>query len=102
MAEVIWTETALDDLDAIADYIALDKPGAAKHLVQQVFARVEQLKIFPMSGGKQRELAGTPYRQLVIRPVRIFYRVNAETVYIVYVVRGEQQFHLTDVTERER
>jgi plasmid stabilization system protein ParE len=26
MAETIWTEPALSDLDAIADYIALDKP----------------------------------------------------------------------------
>ena len=29
MAEIIWTEPALADLDAIADYIALDKPDAA-------------------------------------------------------------------------
>lgn len=28
MAEIIWTEPALADLDAIADYIALDKPDA--------------------------------------------------------------------------
>lgn len=102
MAEVIWTEPALDDLDAIADYIALDKPGAAKRLVQEVFARVEQLAKFPLSGSKPRELGGTPYRQLVIRPLRIFYRVSAEKVYLVYVMRGEQQFRLTDVTERER
>ena len=102
MAKVIWTETALDDLDAIADYIALDKPVAAKHLVQQVFARVEQLAIFPQSGGKPRELAGTSYRLLVIRPLKIFYRVSGEKVYLVYVMRSEQQFWLRDVTERER
>ena len=29
MAEVIWTEPALTDLDAIADYIALENPEAA-------------------------------------------------------------------------
>ena len=29
MAEVIWAEPALNDLDAIADYIALDNPEAA-------------------------------------------------------------------------
>ncbi len=27
MAELIWTEPALNDLDTIADYIAMDKPG---------------------------------------------------------------------------
>ena len=29
MVELIWSEPALQDLDAIADYIALDKPEAA-------------------------------------------------------------------------
>lgn len=27
MAEVVWAEPALSDLDAIADYIALDNPA---------------------------------------------------------------------------
>ena len=38
MAKVIWTEPALSDLDAIADYIALDNPKAAHDLVQRVFS----------------------------------------------------------------
>jgi hypothetical protein len=33
MAEVIRTDPALSDLDAIVDYIALDNPDAAKILV---------------------------------------------------------------------
>ena len=33
MAELIWTEPALSDLDIIADYIALDNPEAARDLV---------------------------------------------------------------------
>ena len=33
MAEVIWAELALNDLDAIADTIALDNPDAARRLV---------------------------------------------------------------------
>ena len=41
MAQIIWTEPALSDLDAIADYIALDKPEAARRLVQRVFKHVE-------------------------------------------------------------
>jgi plasmid stabilization system protein ParE len=38
MAEVIWTEPALNDLDAIADYIALDNPEAAMALYGGYFA----------------------------------------------------------------
>ena len=83
MAKIIWTEPALDDLEAIAHHVTLDKPDAAKCLVRQLFARVEQLAIFPQSGGKPRELSGTPYRQLVVPPLKVFYRVTPETVYVV-------------------
>lgn len=43
MAEIVWSEPALTDLDAIADYIALENPTAAAALVQRVFVHVEQL-----------------------------------------------------------
>lgn len=52
MAEVIWAEPALSDLDAIADYIALDNTEAAKVLVPNVFCSVGQLADHPESGSK--------------------------------------------------
>ena len=47
MAEVIWTGPALADLDAIADYIALDKPDAASAVVKRVFEHVGHLQSHP-------------------------------------------------------
>jgi len=90
MAEVVWTEPALSDLDAIADYIALDNPIAAAALVQRVFSHVEQLAEHPDSGSKPRELRGWRYRQIVEPPCRIFYRVDADRVYVFYVMRAER------------
>ncbi len=101
MARVVWTEPALQDLDAIADYISLDKPGAAKRLVQKVFKRVEQLEQHPRSGSVPSELRDTPYRHLVIPPLRIFYRQKKDVVYIVYVMRGERRFRFDDLQKRE-
>lgn len=90
MAEVIWTEPALSDLDAIADYIALDDPEAARALVQRVFHHVEQLAEHPESGPKPPELKGWRYRQIIEPPCRVFYRVDGERVYILHVMRSEQ------------
>ena len=101
MARIIWTEPALLDLDGIADYISLDKPEAARRFVQRVFERIEQLRNHPESGSVPAELKGSPYRQLVIPPVRIFYRAHSEVVYIVYVMRGERLFRNDDLMERE-
>jgi toxin ParE1/3/4 len=90
MVELIWSEPALQDLDAIADYIALDKPEAASALVARVFEKVESLRRFPHLGSCPPELPGMPYRQLVIPPCRIFYRTEHKRVLIVHVMRGEQ------------
>jgi toxin ParE1/3/4 len=90
MAEIIWTEPALSDLDAIADYIALDKPEAARRLVQRVFERVEQLVTHPESGSVPRQLRGSRYRQIVEPPCRVFYRYDGERGFILHVTRGER------------
>lgn len=97
-----WAEPALEDLDRIADYIALDKPLAAQNLVNRVMDSVERLADFPESGSQPKELKGTPYRQLVIAPIRLFYRISERQVLILHVMRGEKLFHLEELTEREK
>jgi len=101
MAEIIWTEPALNDLDAIADYIALDNPDAARELVQRVFRHVEQLIAHPNSGSKPQELRGWRYRQIVAPPRRIFYRHDRGTVYVLYVMRGERRLQKESLTQRD-
>lgn len=91
MAEVVWTEPALSDLDAIADYIALDNPTAAKALVKRVLTHVDQLAKHPLSGSRPRELSGQRYRQVIEPRCRIFYRSEKNRVYIVHVMRAEQR-----------
>lgn len=90
MAEIIWTEPALSDLDAIADYIALDNPQAARELVRRVFDHVDQLASQPLSGPKLPEFKGWRYRQIVEPPCRVIYRHEKGLVHIVHVVRGER------------
>ena len=72
MAEVIWTEPALQELDAIAEYIALDKPVAASQLIQEVFDKIGRLENFPKSGRIPPELPDSVYREVVVTPCRIF------------------------------
>ena len=90
MAQIVWTEPALNDLDAIADYIALENPTAAAELVRRVFVHVEQLEAHPESGSKPPELGRSRYRQIVEPPCRVFYRFDGEKVFVLYVMRTEQ------------
>ena len=102
MAEIVWTEPALNDLDAIADYTGLDNPVAARELVQRVFRHIDQLIAHPDSGSKPQELRGWRYRQIVEPPCRIFYRRDRETVYVLYVTRGERQVRSESLKEKDR
>lgn len=104
MARLIWTEPALLDLDEVAEYIALDDPLAASRYVQKVFDRVGRLESYPDSGKKPAELPHTSYREVVVAPCRIFYRVEKNSVYILYVMRSEKllRTYLLDQRNKEK
>ena len=100
MAQIIWTEPALNDLDHIAEYIALDKPNAAKKLVGNIFTKVERLERFPKSGRKPPELNESRYREIIVPPCRIFYRIEDKNIFILYVMRSEKQLRKFILEER--
>jgi toxin ParE1/3/4 len=102
MAEVVWAEPALNDLDAIADYIALDDPTAARLLVQKIFEHVSHLQNHPRLGSKPQELKGWRYRQIVEPPCRIFYREDSGRVLILHVTRSERLLRPELLGSRER
>ena len=107
MAEIIWSESALLDLDEIAAHIALDKPNAAKKLVKNVFSAVSRLEQHPESGRFPPELKGKRYKEVVVGPCRVFHRVetNKNKVFILYVMRGERtlrKFILNDRSDESR
>lgn len=102
MAEILWTEPELIDLDEAAEYIAFGKPGAAKKLVRDVFQPVKRLKQFPKSCKCPPELQNTNYLEVVVGPCRIFNCVDGNNVYMLFVMRGERKLRLYIPEDRER
>ena len=102
MAEIVWSEPALSDLDAIADYIALENPAAAIELVKRVIGHVEQLADHPESGSRPLELKRSRYRQVVEPPCRVLYRYDGRTVYILHVMRSERLLRKGRLASRAR
>ncbi len=90
MAQIIWTEPALTDLDEIAEYIAFSNLVAASGLVSEVFAKVQRLEQFPKSGKVALEIPELGYREVVVPPCRVFYRLEQDVAYIVHVCREER------------
>lgn len=90
MAEVIWTSPALDDLNDIAEYIAISNIPAAKELIRKVFDKISRLENHPESGKRPLELINLNYREVNVNPCRIFYKVDNDKVYILHIMRQER------------
>ena len=97
MAQVIWTDPALQNLDEIADNIALENLEAAKKLVSLVFQRTDLLGSVPLMGNVPDELKGTLYRRLVIWVLYLYYRIDEGRVIIIHLRRAEREFSLEDI-----
>ncbi|GEM_PF-4478325 len=86
--EIIWSQRAVRQLEAITCCIACDAPQRATVFVDRIIHATTQLARHPNSGKKMRQLS--PLRQLVIQKYRIVYRVR-KTVEIIAVLGPRQQ-----------
>jgi plasmid stabilization system protein ParE len=90
MAEVIWRGSALDDIERIRLTIAQDSPGRAAEFVNRIFQVSEHLALFPRSGRVVPNLERPDVREIIVRPYRVIYRVDADAVRIYGVRHGAQ------------
>lgn len=90
MAEIIWTERSLIQLNEIAEYIALSNPMAAAGLVKKIYNKIQRLELFPKSGRTPIETSEFSYREIALPPCRIIYQIENDLIHILYVMREER------------
>jgi len=92
MAELIWGDAAISDLESIFDYIARDSHHYARHQVERIHLSAERLRLFPESGRHIPEFPHFPHREVLIDNYRLIYRyaAEAERVFIVTVMHGRR------------
>jgi addiction module RelE/StbE family toxin len=90
---VKWADPAKHDLFEIADFIALDDLAAAKKVVALIDDKALSLQCSPERGRIVPELAKhgiNSFRELVISPWRIIYKILDCVVYIEVVADGRR------------
>ena len=92
--EVLLTEGAEQDLEAIHDYIAeFDCVANANHVLDELLQAVESLSRFPERGSYPRELVNLgnkEYRQTFFKPYRVIYRVTGGQVIVYLIADGRR------------
>ncbi len=92
--EVLLTEGAEQDLEAIHDYISeFDGEANANYVLEGLMDAVESLSKFPERGSYPKELVGLgikEYRQTFFKPYRVIYRVTGSQVIIYLIADGHR------------
>jgi len=92
MAPVIWARAALEDVDAIAEYIARDSADHAALFVVRLMTATDRLAEFPDSGRIIPELNDASCREILVGDYRIMYRLERGAVWITGVVHGARDW----------
>ena len=91
--EVVWAETAENDLLKIIDYIAQESPGNALKALQKIKGQVADLYFFPERYRVVPELYDhgiTQYREVVVPPWRVMCRIAGTSVFVLSVLDSRQ------------
>ena len=91
--QVLWTHTAKNDLEEIIYYIAQNSLETAIKKYEEIKAAAKELSNFPEQGRIIPELAEqniVKYRELIIPPWRLMYKIEKETVYVMALIDGRR------------
>ena len=91
---VAWSPRAVEDLEAIAQYIAVDSSVYAAAVVKRILNTARHLSQFPLSGRIVPELADENIREWFAYSYRIIYRVDGEVVTVATVVHGKRLLNI--------
>jgi toxin ParE1/3/4 len=89
--DVIWTDPAWDDLEAAAEYIARDSASYAAAFVQEAKTAAASLSEMAERGQIVPEFRDPSIRELLVRPYRLVYRLDARHVTILAVIHGARR-----------
>ncbi len=91
--KIEWAEVAENDLKEIIEYIAEDSPANALKILKKIKQKAFSLYTLPERGRIAPELQDQGiliYRELIIPPWRIIYRISEMKVYVLSFLDGRQ------------
>jgi len=91
--KVSWANVAESDLSNIVLYIAEESPTSALKILNKIREKASSLKQFPERGRIVPELRDQGinlYREIIVSPWRIVYRISGKEVYVLTVFDSRQ------------
>ncbi|HEX7330268.1 MAG TPA: type II toxin-antitoxin system RelE/ParE family toxin [Pyrinomonadaceae bacterium] len=87
---VEWSPRAVEDLEAIAQYIALDSTAYSSAVVKTILQTTRKFSQFPFSGRVVPEFGDESIREWFAYSYRIIYRIDESIITIAAIVHGKR------------
>jgi toxin ParE1/3/4 len=94
---IIWSPLSVDRMSEIAEYITQDNPRTAERWIDEIFAKVEQLKPFPEMDLIVPETNHRKVREPIYSHYRIVYRIEQEQISVLTIRHGKQILPSDDI-----
>jgi len=88
--EIGWSLEAIEDLEAIAEYIARDSEFYARAVGTEILSVSRNIGEFPLIGRIVLEIGDEHIRERFIYSYRLVYRVESVRILIVAVIHGKR------------
>lgn len=88
---VFWTDAALNQLEAIRDYLAQTSPEYSRRTVERLANRSEQIAAFPRAGRMVPEYEIDEVRQVIEGSHRIIYLIKEEQIEVLPIVHTSRK-----------
>jgi plasmid stabilization system protein ParE len=92
--QVEWSPRAIEDVEAIALYIAADSTSYAAAVVKKILDTTRNLSRFPLAGRIVPEFDDENIREKFVYSYRIIYRIEGETITIAAIIHGKRLLEL--------
>ena len=88
---IVWSLDALDDLEAIAEYIARDSRASASKMISKILAAAQVLDMFPNLGLVVPEYSDPALRQCIVLRYRLIYRIEADQITVLNIIHTKRR-----------
>jgi addiction module RelE/StbE family toxin len=88
---IFWTDVALNQIEAIRDYLSRTSPDYARRVVERLVNRSEQIASFPRSGRIVPEYEIDEVREVIESSYRLIYLIKEDQVEILAVIHTSRK-----------
>lgn len=96
--KLTWAPLAIQRVLEAAEFIALDKPEAARRWAESTFEAASRLRELPRSGRIVPEVNRPELREIIHGAFRIVYRIEQDEILVLTVRRSSQRFDPTEIS----